>query len=680
MKTFIASLFVLILSLNTISAQDGPKVKFGKVETDELKMTVYEPDTTAEAVILYDDGNSEIRYDLQKGFILYYSRFVRVKILKQSGTQWGNFSISLYSSTKNKEELQGVKGVTFNLENGKVEKTEMKKEAIFRERENKYWEMARLSLPAVKVGSVIDLKYDIASPLLWNLRSWDFQYLIPVKWSQYRVAYPEYFVYNHAVLGYHPLNSQNQSTRPGSISYTTTNVTAGSAWAGGGQRQMENNTIKYNEYVYDYTAKDVPAMKEEPYLTTLKNYTTQVKFELSVIDLTKIGGSYKNYTSSWNTIADELISDEDFGGQIKSANYAKDEIAAVTKGTDDVMKKIVAIYSFVQHNVKWNGYNDYTPTQTARKTFNEKTGNSADINLLLTAMLNEAGIETNPVLLSTRKNGIMSPVHATLSDCNYVIARTLVDGKPVLLDATEPNLPAGLLPFRCLNGTGRLIKRDASEEVALTNRRSSSSMLIFVKPEEGKLTANFNLTDSGLEGFNTRESLKAAGGQKEYFEKLKNKSTDFQYLDYAYENIDSIYKPLTQKYNVLLNSESENGNDVLYFNPILVNRLTDNPFSAPKRSYPIDFGAPFFETYQLNLTIPEGYKVEEIPQPRSIVLPDKSAAFRYSATQTNNNIVVSMLMNMDKTLFLPEEYKALQDFYNLIIAKESEQIVLKKIN
>lgn len=94
--------------------------------------------------------------------MLTYERFVRIKILKQSGTSWGDFTIPLYSSVSNKEDLVSVKGVTSNFENGQVVKTDMKKESVFRERENKYWEMVRLSLPSVKIGSVIDLKYQKA--------------------------------------------------------------------------------------------------------------------------------------------------------------------------------------------------------------------------------------------------------------------------------------------------------------------------------------------------------------------------------------------------------------------------------------------------------------------------------------------------------------------------------------
>lgn len=680
MKNILTFFAVSLFAVIQIFAQEPPKIKFEKVSEEEMKMTVYEPDTTAVAVILYDDGSSELKYDLQKGFMLSYSRFVRIKILKQSGTSWGNFSIPLYSSTQNKEEIGTVKGTTFNFENGKMVKTDMKKESVFRERENKYWEMIRLSLPSVKIGSVIDLKYEVRSPLFWNLRSWKFQYLIPVKWSQYEVVYPEYFVYNHSSQGYHSLNSNKQTSGKENINYTSTRETSGSGFSGGGQRQQETRTISYNTNIYNYSANDVPAMKEEPYLTTLDNYTTQLKFELALVDFTKIMGEYKSYTNSWTDIGKVLLDDEDFGGQIKSANFAKEAIASLTDGKSDEKQKIIALYNYIQHNIKWDGHKTYMPSKSLRKIFIEKNGNSAEVNLLLIAMLNEAGIEANPVILSTRKNGIISIVHASISDCNYVIARVVINGVPVLLDATEPNLPAGLIPFRCLNGKGRMIKKDNVEEVELTNVKSGSHTLISIELKDGKFTGNVISSETGLNAFAFRESVKDAGGQKEYFEKLRNKSADIQYIDYSYANLDSIYKPVEKRYTIILENESEPDADILYLNPILIDRITNNPFTSPTREYPVDYGVSSSEIYQLNLIIPEGYKVEELPQSRSFALGGKGGSFIYKIVQTDNIVSFSMRLNIDKTLLLPDEYKNLQEFYNIIVAKESEQIVLKKIS
>jgi hypothetical protein len=257
MKTQFCLTFIFFFAINQLIAQDVPKAKFGKPDIEELKMKKYLPDTTAVAVILYDEGRSAVGFDASKiEFALTFERFVRIKILKQAGTEWGTFKIPIYSSVTSKEEIVGVNGITFNLEGEKTIKSEMKKDAIFQERENKYWEIVRLTLPSVKVGSVIDLRFTIHSPLLWNLQPWAFQYLIPVKWSQYEVNYPEYFIYNHSSLGYYPLSSQTQTTRNETLSYTTTSELTTANWGTGNSRVKENYSIPYTSNIYNSTLPD----------------------------------------------------------------------------------------------------------------------------------------------------------------------------------------------------------------------------------------------------------------------------------------------------------------------------------------------------------------------------------------------------------------------------------------
>lgn len=681
MKIQIILLIAAFFMISQLSAQEVPKVRFGKVSEEELKMTVYEPDTAAAAVILFDEGQSELKYDVgKKKFILGYDRFLRIKILKQSGTSWGNFTIPLYSSGLLKEELSSVDGVSFNMEADKMVKTELKKEAVFQERENKTTEITRLSLPALKVGSVFDLRYRISSPLYWNLRTWKFQYSIPVRWSQYEVIYPEYFKYNHSSLGYHPLNSQNQSTRNESINYTATTTTAGSILTGGGQSEKQLMKISYATSIYDYTAKDVPALKPEPYMTTPENFTTRMKFELASIDFSKTGGEYRNYTNSWASLANQLLDEEEFGGQLNSSDFVDEFVRDLIAGKATEMEKALAVYSHLQQNMKWNNTQSLFTSKSLKKVWNEKTGNSAELNLLLLLMLREAGLSADPVILSTREHGLISPVHASLSECNYVLVKATIDNKPMFLDVTDPVLQAGLLPFRCLNGKGILIRKGFPEELGITNPSSVSSTSVTLGMKEGKLSGDIRSHLSGLNAFNFRQAVKKAGGEQAHFETVKNNTEGIAYTGYTYKNLDSLYLMPEKKYSIVFENDPDDAPSILYINPIVGGRMQKNLFTSSSRMYPVDFGVPWSETYRLNLGIPEGYKVEELPKSKSIQLGEKDGKFSYTIGQMDNRIALNLRFSIDKPLFLPSEYEKLKEFLDLVVAKESEQIVLKKIS
>jgi len=670
----------LMLSLRLLAQEvtEAPKIKFEKVSNEELAMKTYPNDTTAEAVILYDEGNSYFTFDPEKDFVLTHERFVRIKILKQSGVDWGNFSIALYSYNTNREEISTPKGTTFNLENEKIVKSELKKDAIFRERQNKYYETVRLSMPSVKVGSVIDLKYSIRTDLIWNLRAWKFQYTIPVKWSQYHVAYPEYFTYNQSTMGYHPLLYVKKDLKNETINYTAKEEFGkGGLKANPGKGQSTIN-IQYQAIVFDYAVKDVPALKTEPYLTTLDNFTTQVKFELANTNFTLVGGTFKNYTTSWMDVARQLKDSENFGMQLKTTGFAENVVEELTKGITDEQKKLEIVYNHLQHTMKWDGHKTLFTDKSIKKAYADKTGNSAEINLLLAVMLKKAGIIANPVILSTRENGMLLMTHASLSDCNYVIVQAIVNGNSILLDATEPNLQAGGIPFRCLNGDGHMIKDEESQEVPMVNQQSVENTLVELGIKDGKVTGSINKKIAGLSAMNFRESVKTAGGSKEHFDKLKNSATDIDYLEYQYINMDSINQPVYSKYNFTMKEGPDSDAEIIYIDPVLIDRQKSNPFTSPTRTYPVDFGLPFIQTYNLQLTIPEGYSVEELPKNVSLGLSEKGGEFLYKITQVSNKIVLNIRFSIDKAIFIPSEYLNLKEFYNLVINKQAEQIILKK--
>jgi len=676
-KSTILLVAAFLFTLRLIG-QEAPKVRFEKVSEEEMTMKTYPNDTTAEAVILYDEGSSIVKYDVEKGFMLTHERFVRIKILKQSGVKWGDFNLSLYSNGKNREEMQQIKGTTINFENGKTVKSEIKNDAIFRERENKYLETVRLSMPSVKVGSVIDLKYSIFTNLTWNLRTWKFQYTIPVKWSQYRVVYPEYFSYNHSSLGYHRLLYNKTSQINETINFTEKIVDNSGGFGSGGSQQTVYRKISYIAQIFEYAAIDVPAMKGEPFLTTLNNFTTRVKFELANVNFTKVGGTFKNFTTSWSDIARQLTEEENFGLQLKSVNIAEDAVIQLTKGTADTLEKLNIIYNHVKNTIKWNGYNSVFTDKSLKKVYSDKSGNVADINLLLTIMLNKAGISAFPVILSTRQNGLLSFAHASLSDCNYVIVKAVVNGKSILLDATEPNLQIGCVPFRCLNGDGQLITNEGSEPVQVNNPKSVENTMVELKIKDGKMTGIIQKKLFGLNAFNFRESVSSAGGKQEHFDKIKNSSTELDYLGYQYNQIDSLNQPVFIEYKIASKEEHNVNAEIIYINPVLVGRQNNNPFTSPTRDYPVDFGAPYAEAYNLQLTIPEGYSLEELPKSKLLVLPEKGGKFQYQVTQVGNKIMLNYRLSIDKTLFIPSEYESLKEFYNLVINKQAEQIILKK--
>ncbi len=105
----------------------------------------------------------------------------------------------------------------------------------------------------------------------------------------------------------------------------------------------------------------------------------------------------------------------------------------------------------------------------------------------------------------------------------------------------------------------------------------------------------------------------------------------------------------------------------------------NNPFKQELRSFPVDFGYGSEKIYTCSFTLPAGYKIEEMPARLLLELPGKGGMFAYEVAQQGDQLKVISKISLNKAVYSIEEYGALREFYSKIVAKQAEQIVLKKL-
>ncbi len=653
--------------------QEAP-VKFGKVTEEEVKMTVYDKDTSAVAVVLADYGRSYFNY--VQDFQVNFERVTRIKILKKGGYDWANFVVPYYQKVNSgKEVVSSIKGVTYNMENGKMVKVKMDDKAIFDEKETANWSNKKFTLPAVKEGSVIEITYTIASDFLFNLRDWRFQYPIPVVHSEYRAAIPEYFEYKQMPQGYESFavkeavpSTMNFTVR-WSASFDLDSKSYTNGRTSGGAENITARSVNHR-----WVMKDVPAITPEAHITTIQDYLSKIEFELEWVRYPN--SIPKRFAGNWSTLSEELMRDESFGLQLNRTGFFKNEVAAL-QTIPDTLARLNAIYEFVKKSVKWNGQGGKYVTNSLRKAFDTKTGNVADINLMLVAMLRDAGFEAHPVIISTRDNGRV-PYTPVLSRFNYVIAYAQVGNRRILMDATDPLVPLGLLPKHCLNDKGWIVDQKGGDWVSL-NMNDKATELVNADLQvsaSGVLSGKVSQSSSGLWGVNMRRNVLDAGEQK-YLEKLVNSQNQMERKKPVLQNLKELHKPISLEYEVASAGDAQ-AKDIIYLNPMLLKAQQDNPFKHAGRKYPVDFAHAMEEVYLCNFTIPEGYAVEEMPKGMILTLPENGGKFTYMLQVNGNKIQVMSKLTISKPVFYAEEYEFLKQFYTQVVAKHAEQIVLKK--
>ena len=676
MKKIRITLFALVLGL-PIMAKAQIDLKFGDIKNEDFNVVSFNGDSAVSAIILADIGFSEIQYDPNSGWYLYFVRHKRVKINNTEGFDQADISIPLYSANGGSEKLSSFKASTYNLQGEKISETKVKKKDGFEERVNDYWNQMKFTLPDVKSGSIIEYSYEVRSDFLFNLQDWTFQNEIPTLWSEYRVLVPEYFNFKRIMQGFHPFKLNDAGTTSGTITMlnrTRTNSEMSARTAT--KSEVSTSRIDYLKYVNHWGAENIPAFKPEPYMSSVENYISKVEFELAS---TKDGsGSITKYMGTWPEINKTMLENQDFGGRLSGNSFLNEIVSELTRDKNTQLDKVKAIFDYVRSNVEWNKYYRRYADDSFKNILDKGSGSSADINLLLINMLRKAEVEANPVLLSTRNNGFIKKDFAISTQFNYVIAEAMVDNESMLLDATDRSLPMTLLPTRALNVEGLRAMDNSSEWVALETKGTYTT-IISAKLELDETGSVLGEVSANYMEYSASEIRSEYNSESDKFKESQEKKNEWNIESIEVKGNNDVLEPFTVTYKLKTQKGVEVLGDLIYVNPIILGRIEENPFKLEFREFPVDFIANQRYTYSLQFNVPEGYVVDELPEAAAVALPDNAGIFRYLIQQQGNMVVVRCQLNLLKSLFTSIDYVALREFYNQIVQKEAGQIILKKI-
>ncbi|HEX9600178.1 MAG TPA: transglutaminase, partial [Mariniflexile sp.] len=308
-----------------------------------------------------------------------------------------------------------------------------------------------------------------------------------------------------------------------------------------------------------------------------------------------------------------------------------------------------------------------------------QVGNDAEINLMLTAMLRYAGLNANPVLVSSRNNGI--PLFPTLDGYNYVVSAIETLDGVILLDATSKYSTPNILPFRTLNWEGRIVRKDkSSSTISLYPKEKSKktvSMIASLK-DTGNLEGGIRTVKTNHDAMIYREQYLEAD-KNQYLEKLESKYANMEIDGFEVKNEMDLSKPIMESFKFTLENQADIIADKLYFSPLFFLRTKENPFKLEKREFPVDFGYPSSSKYMINIDLPEGYKVEVIPEPLVMTMPDNLGTFKYNISAIDNKIQLVIDTEINESIISPIYYEALKEYFRKMIEKEAEQIVLTKV-
>ena len=650
---------IMLLAISMIAnAQDiEPNLKWGKPTDQELQMTEYAPDKEADAVVLYH--KTDVSYQFTNNdFRVIYRVNTRLKVLKPEGKRVADGQIAYLENETNRtrrEIVTGLKATAYNMEDGKLVKTKMERSMTSEERLDKNQMVLKFSVPQVKVGTVIEIEYRIDSDYYGNIRDWYAQRDIPVLYTCYELSIPEWFTFNIEETGMNHMEKKENS-EPMTLLFS------------GGTENILTN-------IKTFVGRNLPALKDDDFVWHAADYGDKVTAELAGIFIP--GSVYKSYTSTWDDIDNQLLSDEDFGGRLKRNSPLKDEIiAAGIPDISDKKERIAAVWKLLKSKVRWNG--DYAFWgKSASKILKEGTGTNADINFLLINMLQDAGIESTPVVMRTRDSGILPLSHSSLKYLNtFVVGIPMTDSGMAYLDGSAEDGYLNVLPAKLLVTRARVVQKTGADLwVNLqANARGRETAIV-----QAQLSA-----DGQLKGQKSTMLVEEAAAAKRRVWRLAKDSTELiqkmqerdgiEIQSYRLEGRHD-FSP-TVKEEMTFTKQCDVAGDMIYLNPLVFIPQHESPFTTAERILPIEFPYNQSETQNVIITLPEGYVVEEAPKP--IIIKFDGATARIICNVNGNQLSVQYQMNISQTFYASTQYQDLKAFFDSVVESNKHILTIKK--
>ena len=624
LKRSAATLFLLLVFVS-LNGQ-GLKYEYGHINYDDLAMTVYEPDSSAAALMLLN--YKEYFFNLGR---LEARVHKRIKILSTDGLGYGDYVFRYFSGGG---KPHGLRMTTYNLEEGEIRSYEVAKEQVIDEKVSKNYHKITVSMPQVKVGSVLEFTYVYPVSNRSTIPDWDWQLNIPVKFSE--------LIINADRGGY--VSSRGVRLR--------------------GNLQPEEPMDKKQDF--HYIMRDIPALPYEPYVFSRENYRSSYIFE------------YREY-KDWSEVVGRLNAASWFGETFRfNKDLRRFFPDSAQWGNDE--KSLIEIFNFVRDHFEWDGDQSRYPSDNPRATWQVGTGDSGDINSVLLNMLRLNKIEADPVLLSTISHGRVDQSRPMLNQFNNFIVYAKIGEKEYLLDATFKSRPYNQLPYYCLNGIGLRVSKKNAGWVPLDinqEKELETASVEYYYDEEGLLKGKVNLKYKSLSASYYRGIL-ANDGEDMLKDIFSATIGDFLIDEFEVTNGTDHDKPLIIDYTIYDEVGENMGSPVMFINPLLVKTFRINPLRAKKREFPIEFYAPLVNTSFFRFKIPEGYQIEEIPVAKNLKLPNADASYLYSASVVDGYLEVVVRFQIKRLFFPTENYPALKTLFDLMIEKGEQLVVLKK--
>lgn len=631
---------LLFACTSALSAQPGAAPTFGQVP-DSLFSGSPPGDVSAQP-FTYNLKRLDIHFEETGQSIVAVLRYyVRVKIHDASVQQAAVVGIPYYFNN-DIEQVADIRGYTHQGP-GPAQRVPLDPARVRTVNLNARYNVKEFTMPAVADGSVIEYAYTVRRRYIEELSDFYLAHQVPTEKAEVSITYPKYLRYRASVQNY-----------DGRLNHAVTPIDTTSEVPLIFTFPQPEPVIRET-----WTARDIPAVRKEAYISTLDDYRGRIKFQLSEFGLPR-----QALENSWDFVVADIRRKQQPLARIAASRQARQLGQSIAAATPHLRAAQDSIFHYLNRRANYSGSKAPFSDAGEAPVLAGEPADQAAINQTLAAMLQGAGIEAYPLLISTRESGRINRSFPSFFQFNGQLVYSEIDGESWFMDASFPFSHPNLIPVEMYNQTGLLLRPDSYRWVEVQPEASAFSISVDIEGQldrAGNLSGTLRARNAGYPARQIRR-LRAEGADAAAI--IRQAVLD----GYPDARIDNA-RYATQGDTTLLQAEfSLQDYGVSFANgieypPMVVGYLKQSPFdeSTAERDLPVTLDAPERLDLSYRIALPPGMQLARRPQDRTIRLPGAVFAEQYGAPSDTLNY--QFRIDLSRRQFPPELYPRLRSLY-----------------
>ena len=374
----------------------------------------------------------------------------------------------------------------------------------------------------------------------------------------------------------------------------------------------------------------------------------------------------------------------------RSSYEIKSVVANLLQGKENLSteEKIKLIYDYITENIRYSSVpfrqSGLVP-QKARDVLVNRIGDCKDTATLCIAMLKEAGIDADYVLVNTRDEGLNRKSLPSIS-FNHCIAAVETGKGPIYLDLTANNFPMGAVPEMDLNSFSLLIKNGVKQPNYISSNlildREISRKTTMEIPDDNSAYIKSFCQSTGTPSALVRYRYRQKGQQEREIILTEQLSKDFPNVNLKaleFTDLDELNNSVSYYFEYEVPQlVTEAGSFKILPIPWRDKLQPNRALSYEVRKYPYDYWpeADLF-VEDLEIKLPDHYRPVELSTEKKLACSIAEYTLTFSYGQ--GAIKAHRELKNKKMEIAPSEYEEFKKFYNSVLVEDSKPVLLQRM-